>query len=173
MNSATPLDPRILELLREVWTVESMVAHVLDRRADLSTNAEACRLYWDQAETSREQAERLGQRLRQAGLEPVHQEGRITASLTYLRQSELLPIEPSQLDYRHLKGSYAVAQLEAAMYRTLRALAESLSDHPTAALASDHLAIEERFSRRVWPYLGLLEKIASRPPRIRALLASG
>ena len=59
------------------------------------------------------------------------------------------------------------------MYRTVGTLADSLADEESARLASAHLKIEENFSQRLWPYLGLLEKMASRPPRVRALLSGG
>lgn len=149
--------------LLEAWSVETRMAALLQEQGDQSRNAEACRIYYDHLEVTRDQARRLEEALQAAGIAPQLTSGGYFSGLCSLGASRLLVGDLLQKEAQGLRAAYVRAQLECDMYRALQARASSLRENGILVLATELLLEEEAYVRRLWPYLGLLTELASRP----------
>jgi ferritin-like metal-binding protein YciE len=168
---ASQSDHRLISSLHEAWTVENNLIRILDRQAQQSRNAEASRLYWDHADVTRAQKDRLEQRLGELGQQPESSPGGFARSLSALCRGGLWPLDLMERESQMIRASYSMAQLECAMYRTIEGQALRDGDTATLALAQEALREEEAHARRLWPYVGLFHQIAKGAPKVRALLA--
>lgn len=151
----------LVNSLAEALAVEQAMEKTLGGQFQESCNAEASRLYGEHAEVSAAQQARLGQHLEQMGELSAPSRGGFMASLSAVGPTGISSADPLEREAQNLRASYVRAQLECAMYRALQAQASSLRDDATWRLAREHLAQEEAYVRRLWPYVGLLTELAA------------
>lgn len=171
MNRLAPPHKALLDSLLQAWSVESKMETLLIGLYREGTNAETSRLYAEHLRVTKGQKHRLQSRLLQLGELAVFQPGGFVAALNSLDESSDPKSDPLQRDDEQARASYVRAQLECAMYRSIKAQAVAIRDRETARLAVLHLKEEEFQARRLWPYLSLLADLAEKGRHLPGRLA--
>lgn len=142
-------DAQLVSQLQDALAFESALARLISDHVSVCRSSTR-RLYREHARITRQQVERLRERLAEMGAHLA-----VAAPGDFSQRLHRLSLEVATMDVwrdeatQLLITSYGIKQLECTMYRSVASLADQLGDTKTATLARACLAEEESTARRL------------------------
>jgi ferritin-like metal-binding protein YciE len=144
---------RLIRYIQDAQAAEVGIARTLEGFLDDGDNEMVRSLLRDHVAVTKNQANRLEQRLRTMGAETSAGKGFFNSLLG--RVSEIMHGAHDDYDKvtQNLIKAYATEHLEIGMYTALIAYARACNDEETATLAEEILAEEEEAAERIFPLI--------------------
>ena len=155
---------RLLRYLNDAWSVETTLLDTLNKMEQEVIDPQVKEFFAAHRETTAQQRDALGTRLRELGREPSGGKGFFHRLVGGIWEGLHRPGDDIDRTVQDLMKGYATEHFEVAMYQALAACASAAGDSVTTELARRHQQEEREAAERVWGFLARTVALAASPP---------